>query len=582
MHELADHRALPVIQASQPALVQPESGNDAAGAGRPFSGIAPTSLDITLRGPLMTAKRSAFPRESLQHTGRSRAQLGTGKRMGEAALDEAWSALRERIRRLALARRRSSLRGSRKVHQQTDERFAEVREVFLPRSQIFSGVAVVVVVLLLQGVGSPLTVSGQEPTLLLSAVTAPDTTAFVGVSVVSMTGTGVLTGQTVLVRGSAIVAIGPAAVVTVPPNACRIDGQGKFLLPGFGNMHVHLETGEPIDDVPSSVAIERLLLLYLSDGVTTVRNMNGRPWHLTLRDEIARGRRLGPTVYTSGPALGTDIPLPSPEAGRLAVRTQQAAGYDFLKIYDGFSAETFDAVMAEARRLGIRVAGHASKAPGLERTLSSGLSSIEHLTGYFNWTQEGFRDSSIAGDPFVAGPADPARLRAMAEATAQARVWNTPTLQAHRRVVKSPMAGDLVKALADADAGLLLGTDGSPLHRLRITGELEAFVEAGLTPYQAMRTATHNVAAFLGMLNQTGTVEVGKRADLVLLTGNPLADVRHTARPAGVMVGGRWVSGAALDARLAALEASRMRAPADVESPSRVLCESCSCCCRAR
>jgi imidazolonepropionase-like amidohydrolase len=115
----------------------------------------------------------------------------------------------------------------------------------------------------------------------------------------------------------------------------------------------------------------------------------------------------------------------------------------------------------------------------------------------------------------------------------------------------------IAKVLHDAGAGLLLGSDagvsgmvpGFSIHR-----ELEALVKAGLTPYEALATGTRNAATYFGTLNSTGTIAVGKRADLVLLQGNPLQDIRNTGQPAGVMIGGRWVARADLDARLQALE----------------------------
>jgi adenine deaminase len=112
----------------------------------------------------------------------------------------------------------------------------------------------------------------------------------------------------------------------------------------------------------------------------------------------------------------------------------------------------------------------------------------------------------------------------------------------------------VVNALQDAGAGLLLGADmtlespGFAVHR-----ELELLVLAGLTPYQALATGTRNVAVYLGTQDSTGTVAVGKRADLVLVDGNPLTDIRYTAGPAGAMVGGRWLARAELDARFDAV-----------------------------
>jgi imidazolonepropionase-like amidohydrolase len=106
----------------------------------------------------------------------------------------------------------------------------------------------------------------------------------------------------------------------------------------------------------------------------------------------------------------------------------------------------------------------------------------------------------------------------------------------------------LIKALQDAKVGLLLGTSSRPVARPSVHRELELLVEAGLTPYQALATGTRNVAAFLGTLDSTGTIAVGKRADLALLGGNPLKDIHHTAAYVGLMVGGRWLSRKALDA----------------------------------
>jgi imidazolonepropionase-like amidohydrolase len=181
------------------------------------------------------------------------------------------------------------------------------------------------------------------------------------------------------------------------------------------------------------------------------------------------------------------------------------------------------------------------------------MKSIEHQYGYGPfWT------TTWMGPPFgpTFAPFDTtqAGMAALVAATRQAGTWNCPTEVNERSLIP------FIKMLHDSGAGLLLGTDKNnratdPDDGLVLTRHLVSFVHhIGLTPYQALVTGTRNVAAYFGTLDETGTVSVGKRADLVMLDGNPLRDVAYTADPAGVMVGGRWLPRAELDRRLAAAE----------------------------
>jgi len=153
--------------------------------------------------------------------------------------------------------------------------------------------------------------------------------AFVDVTVLPMTqGEETLARQTVLVSGDSIVAIGATADVQVQTDATIVNGAGRFLMPGLTDMHVHLEYSED----------PRILDLFLANGVTTVRNMDGRPYILEWRDLIERGEMLGPGIYTAGPILDGDPPvrednlaIGSADEAREAVRAQAAAGYDFVK-----------------------------------------------------------------------------------------------------------------------------------------------------------------------------------------------------------------------------------------------------------
>ena len=432
--------------------------------------------------------------------------------------------------------------------------------------------------------------------LLCAAVTAPDSViAFVNVSVVPMDRERLLPGQTVLIRGDRIAAIGPARRVKVPAGGRKVDGRGKFLIPGLAEMHAHIPGG----DAPESL-VERILFLYLSRGVTTIRGMLGHPKHLDLRARAARGELLSPTIYTSGPSLNGNS-VPTPGAASRMVTEQKAAGYDFLKIHPGLEVEVFDTLAATAHRVGIRFAGHVPLEVGLERALDAAYVTIDHLDGYVEaMVHPGV--SAPKSEFFglnLGAHLDESKLPTLAQSTKEARVWNVPTqvlfenllpgmsvevlerrpeMRYVSRETASKWAEEkksllpetgatpesaakvidvrrrLIKALYDAGAGLLLGSDAPQIYNVpgfSTHRELETLVAAGLRPYQAIETGTRNVAVFFGTSQETGTIEVGKRADLILLDANPLVDVRNTMKQSGVMLRGRWMPKAEIDKRLA-------------------------------
>jgi hypothetical protein len=190
-------------------------------------------------------------------------------------------------------------------------------------------------------------------------------TAFVDVTLIPMDRERSVPHQTVVVRGDRIAAIGPAERVGVPDGATRVDGRGKFLIPGLAEMHAHIPGGQAPDSI-----VERVLFLYVSGGITTIRGMLGHPRHLDLRARAARNELLSPTIYAAGPSLNGNS-LPTPDSAVKAVEQQQAAGYDLLKIHPGLKLDVFDAVVRTARRVGIRFAGHVPADVGLARAIEA-------------------------------------------------------------------------------------------------------------------------------------------------------------------------------------------------------------------
>ncbi|MBI2614239.1 MAG: amidohydrolase family protein, partial [Gemmatimonadetes bacterium] len=351
---------------------------------------------------------------------------------------------------------------------------------------------------------------------------------------------------------------------------------------------------------------ERVLFLYVANGVTTIRGMLGQSSHLELRRRVEAGEILGPRIWTSGPSVNGNN-VKTGEAADSAARASKAAGYDFIKIHPGLTREAFDALDRAADREGIRYAGHVPTLVGVPRALEAGYWSIDHLDSYLDALVPG--SAGAPANPGFFGMSlvqwvDESRIPELARATRAAGVWNVPTqilmenlasdedpaVMAQRpeirymppallegsirqkRVLRQqyPSADDwrrfveirrkLVKALHDQGAGLLLGSDAPQWWNVpgfSALRELGALVAAGLTPYQALETGTRNVAVYFGTEDRAGTIEVGKQADLILLDANPLEDIGNVWRNSGVMIRGRWLSQATLDERLERLAASR-------------------------
>ncbi len=336
--------------------------------------------------------------------------------------------------------------------------------------------------------------------------------------------------------------------------------------------------------------------------------MLGHPSHLKLRDELASQRMLGPRLTTSGPALGGRSVAGSADAEQ-QVRSQFAEGYDFIKIQQGLTSAEYGAIVATATELGIPFAGHVPAAVGVEAVLAAGQATIDHLDGYLaailpanadaSGGYGGFLDVMLATDM-----SDASRVEMLARQTAAAGTWNVPTqalfehrvgplsateltaraemrympaatitawIEAKERQVSErgfdtdiaaraiALRRQLIRALHDAGARLLLGSDAPQVFNVpgfSVHHELQLLSQAGLTPYEALATATTAAAEFLG--TNTGTVAPGRDADLLMLDASPLEDISNSRRIHGVMLQGTWFSARELDVLLTGLlEADR-------------------------
>jgi imidazolonepropionase-like amidohydrolase len=426
----------------------------------------------------------------------------------------------------------------------------------------------------------------------------PHDLAIVGARVIPMTGARVIDDATVLVSNGVIRAVGAAKSVAVPKGARVIEARGKFLLPGLGEMHAHVPSGPT-----PPYSVDDVLFLWVANGVTVARSMLGAPEHLQLRSDLAAQRVLGPRLLTAGPSLNGNS-VKSPEEGARKVREQKTAGYDFLKLHPGLSRESFLAIAHTAHEVGITFGGHVSQAVGLQLTLEEGQRAVDHLDGYLlALVPPAARAGEDADNAGLVTKFDPALLPEVVRMTRAAGTWVVPTetlyenmlgpdpiaqLEARpelryvprvlrerwastkRSIVESPggvtpefgqryvsTRRQVIRALHDGGVGMLLGSDAPQVYNVpgfAVHRELQVMVASGLTPYEALRTATAAPAEFFGAAGAYGTIVVGADADLLLLKSDPLQDIANTQSIEGVMVRGRWLDRAYLDRGLQEIE----------------------------
>jgi cytosine/adenosine deaminase-related metal-dependent hydrolase len=430
-----------------------------------------------------------------------------------------------------------------------------------------------------------LSLSAQEsPAAAQTAEGAAEGTLVLqGFRVVPMTSARplVLESTSVLVRDGVIEQVKPRDSLDVPEGALIIEGDGRTLLPGLIDMHVH-------------VWDEAELLAYLKHGVTTIRNASGMPFHLELSERIAKGALIGPRLVTTGPILNSPGPntqvnhqlVETAEDARRAVRQQHEQGYRHLKVYSNLTRDADEAILEEARSLGMSIMGHTPEGirePGMphERpftidfldVLDDGFVTIEHMESIV-W--HGLGDAL-----------DGARARRLARRISQAEVTVSPTLLAHRNLIEvARSAGgfldrggvetlnpfitefeeqafkfwsnqprnarhefdafylEAVRLFHEEGVVLVAGTDAGIFTNLpgrSLVRELEMYSDAGLDVYEVLKTATTNAATALGLGQSLGRVAVGYSADLIVADEDPLAGIDRLRTVSGVVSNGRWL-----------------------------------------
>jgi imidazolonepropionase-like amidohydrolase len=434
----------------------------------------------------------------------------------------------------------------------------------------------------------------------------PERVAIEHVTVLSMNNDGaVLPDMTVLVDEGRIVSVGPSPSTRAPRGAKRIDGRGKWLMPGLTDMHAHIGNARMLRlylRLPhlkqSVVRTEDLLTPFIANGIVRVMDMQAMAETIGQRSEIEAGRMLGPQIIAAamidGPKphwpVGTTRVAATPEDGRQAVRDAGAEGYDAIKVYSGLSLETFSAIVDEARRLTLPVVGHIPerRSGRTKEFFQPGFALVAHAEEFAQQTAE----PSVAEIPryvdmmkqngawltatlslderLLEQTADPKSLQSRPELRVLPPLMRDMVLNHNPYVAAaSPQRIDflaqvvqfnreLVRAFVAADIPVLAGTDapvpgvapGFSMH-----DELAALTRAGMSNRQALEAATRRPCEWLRMLAECGTVEAGKRADLVLLDADPLADIGNSRRISAVILGGRYLSRAMLDRRVAALAA---------------------------
>jgi imidazolonepropionase-like amidohydrolase len=410
-----------------------------------------------------------------------------------------------------------------------------------------------------------------------------DTFVFTEVNVIPMTNGEILENQNVVVRNGRIIDLGPSAETAIPPGAEKINGRGKYLMPGLAEMHGHI----PGEEQPQYA--EDVLFLYIANGVTTVRNMLGTNYQLQLRERVKNGKLPGPTIFAASPWLSKDE-IPNATTADEIVREHKAKGFDLLKI-GNLEPEAYEQMARTAHEINMPFGGHIPETVGLEGALEARQTSIDHYDRYVEFLvsedDKRGRSNGFFGSGIIEH-IDRDKIPEAIEKTLEAGTWNVPTLSLVEHLASEESAEEMInrpemrympqsvlegwvkfkndyiqrddfqpdataalvefrreltKKLHDAGAGIVLGSDAPQFFNVpgfSIHHELEMMVNTGLSPYEVLVTGTRNAVEYFGTPEEFGTIQEGRRADLILLNSNPLEDISNVQDRAGVMVRGEW------------------------------------------
>lgn len=381
---------------------------------------------------------------------------------------------------------------------------------------------------------------------------ASGTIVFVGGTLVDGSGAPQVDDAVVVVKNGRIAAAGSASSTTIPKDAKRIDVRGKTIIPGLWDMHAHLHQ---LEWAP----------VYLATGVTTVRDMgNELPFAVDLRKAVTSGKARGPNILLAGlidgdgPNAFGALSASTPDDGRAIVRRYKSLGFEQMKLYSLLAPDVVAAICDEAHKLGMSVTGHIPRSLSLRAAIDSGMDQIAHLaiggepgSDSLRKTLEFLKQRGTVVDPTaswneIGGHSQAEPLESFQPVTAhlpktfmefRAAGWGSATIDtatAHARLARMLR---VVNAVHDAGIPIVAGTDeGVP--GFSVFREMELYVRAGFTPMEALRSATAVAAAAMKLDGEVGTLEVGKRADLLILDANPLDDISHARKVRQVMLNG--------------------------------------------
>lgn len=418
-----------------------------------------------------------------------------------------------------------------------------------------------------------------------SAQNKDQVTAFVNVNLIPMTEEKIIKNQTVIVKGKKIWQIGSANVVELPEKAHIIDGTGCYLMPGLVDMHAHIR-------VKSTLPLK----LYIANGVTAIRNMDatenvlGGAFILDWRNEIEGGKRIGPKIYTTGPIIRGYEVQPWRYISKHAKK-----GYDGIKIYEYFSEQDYRRAISVAKELKLYTVGHIPFSVGLNGVISEDMNEIAHIFVLVQELVDFDRDKNLSPHgwwPYIADAfvkmnsnsldfnkanfqqslrertkilVDKLRetkiivcttLVMIEAATSEGKGYANQIFRGRKELATffRTLCRDLFIELSQAGIPMVLGTDAGRLsgvvHGSSLHDEMRIVTDLGFSPYQAIAACTKNaanVAEAMTGKNDFGTIEIGKRADFILVNQNPLEDVSNIQDNRGVMAAGRWYSKSTLE-----------------------------------